>query len=86
MNGLHSKQKLRQHYPQFDQNILRHIYKGVPPGFSKNMTAVKLMKEVDFDVFTNKTSISFKVLGPRASLSYGPYEGFIMKPYKVADT
>ena len=86
MNGLHSKQKLRQHYPQFDQNILRHIYKGVPPGFSKNLTAVKLMEQVDFDVFTNKTSISFKVLGLRASLSKLSHYKHRNKPIKVADT
>ena len=70
MNGLHSKRKLHEHYPEFGQNILRHIYKGIPPSFSKNQTAVQLMKNVDFDDFTNKTSIDFKVLGCRYMNKY----------------
>ena len=70
MNGLHSKRKLHEHYPEFGQNILRHIYKGIPPSFLKNQTAVQLMKNVDFDDFTNKTSIDFKVLGCRYMNKY----------------
>ena len=70
MNGLHSKLKLKQHYPQFDDKILRHIYKGIPPNFGDNKTAVKLMTDVNFDDFTNKTAIDFKVLGCRYMNKY----------------
>lgn len=65
MNGLHSKTKLKQHFPQFDQKMLKLIYEGMPEQVSKNETIIQLMSEVNFDVFVNKTASEFKVVGCR---------------------